>query len=246
MTSNTTLKKASVADKEKDLLTSSLSAKWAHSSGFAFDKIKFSGLGCPIVVENSLTGVIPDLKLEFQGDDSTKADLLATYKIKPVTVKAKFDLMNQKAGEISATGGNGPITAGAIASFTGSNNDKAASYDLSATVGYKSGPVFAGVVATKLFKNYEALLSYAVAKDITVAGQVKAEPSKDSYALKTTVAATYLCNPKTFLKAKVTSDAVLGLSIKQTLDKNFVVSAWAQTEFPVKSSPTIGLKAVIG
>jgi hypothetical protein len=247
LTSNTTLKKFTVSEKEKEQLTSSLSAKWAHSSGFTFDKIKFSGLGSPIVVENSLSGVVPDTKLEFQGDDSSKADLLATYKIKPVTVKGKFDLLNQKSFEVGAVGGSGAVTAGAIVTWTAGEGDKKpASTDLGVTVAYKTGPVFAGVIATKLFKNFEVLASYAVNKDISVASQVKADKKDSSYAVKFTGAATYQCNPKTLLKAKLTSDGVLGLSVKQSLDKKLVVSAWAETAVPLKGAPGIGVKAVIG
>ena len=39
---------------------------------------------------------------------------------------------------------------------------------------------------------------------------------------------------------------VLDLSVKQAVDKKFVVSAWAQQQFPLESSTTFGLKAVIG
>jgi len=243
LTSNTALKKYPGNDKEA--LTTSLSAKWKHATGFTLDKIKFSGVGQPIVVENSLEGVIPDLKIEFQGDDSNKADLLGTYKIKPATIKAKFDIMNQKEGEISATAGSGPITAGAILSY--SSDSKSSSQDLSATVKYDAGPLSAAVISSKMFKNFDILASYAVAKDITVAGKIVGESGKDKTVWSSTAAAIYKCNPATTLKAKLTTDAVLGLSVNQAVDKNLKVSAWAETAFPpAKGGLTVGLKAVLG
>ena len=244
VTSNTTLKKFPSSD-SKESLTTSLSGKWAHASGFTLDKIKFSGPGEPIVVENSLEGVIPDLKLEFQGDDKSKGDLLATYKIKPATIKAKFDLTNQKTGEVSATAGSGAVTAGAIVSFKAADK-KPTEYDFSVSAAYVQGPLTAGIVSSAFFKKFDLLASYVAAKDIVVAGRVIASKKDSGFSFSEVLAGTYQCNPNTFLKAKVTSDAVLGLSIKQKLDKSLSVVAWAEASVPAKSSPTFGFKAILG
>lgn len=252
LTSTTGLTKSSVGKDEKEALQTALAVKWASAgTGFAIDKLEFSGLGQPVVMENSLSGVVPDLKLEFKGDDQSKGELYGTYKVKQSTVKAMVDIMNQRKVEVSAVSGHGPVTFGALGLYTMSPDDKTKGdkkdLDLQASVGYKGPNFFAGVNTTKMFKKYEVLASFAAVKDVTVAGKFETEiPKADAkFSYTATAAVVYQCNPKTILKAKVDTNKVLDLSVKQTLDKKFVVSAWAQAKFPMEKT-TFGLKAVIG
>jgi len=236
LTSNTTLKNIP-SEGSKDSLVSSLSAKWAHESGFSLDKIKYSGPGSPIEVENSLTKVVPNLKLEFQGNDTSKGDLLATYTLPVATLKAKVDIMSLgKTIEASATGGNGPITAGAQLKYSSKGD-----VDVDVSAFYKASPFAAGVTTSSLFKKFDLFALYDVNKEISVAAKVTAAAGAD---FKPIVAATYKCNPNTDLKAKLTTDGVLGLSIKQKLDKTLTVAAWAQATAS-KGAPVFGLKATL-
>lgn len=261
LTSTTSMTASSVKAGEKEVLKTALAGKWSSApSGFAFDKIEFAGLGVPIVIENSLNNVVPDLKLEFKGDDQSKGELYGTYKIKPATVKGMVDLMNQRKVEVSAVGGHGAVTAGinALWSKTPADEKKKTAEkvdkDVQVSAGYKGPNFFAGLNATKFFQNYEVLASYSANKDVTVTGKVEVAPMDAKLSKivamnrewKGTLAAVYQCNPKTVLKAKIDTAKVLDLSVKQSFDKKFVVSAWAQQQFPMQSSTTFGLKAVIG
>ena len=240
LTSNTTMKSSDGTVP----LTTSLSAKWAHPSGFTLDKINFKGVGHKIEVENSLENVIPDLKLEFKGDDHEKGELLATYKVAPATVKATFDIMKQAKGELSVATVQAPFTVGGILSFE--TKEKVTTTDVSASAAYSAGPIFAGIISSKMFKSFELLSSYAVSKEISVAAKVEANDKGKGFGFKTIAGATYKCNPNTFIKGKIDSDATLDLSVTQKVDKNLSVSVWAQTKFPAAATPSFGIKAVLG
>merc|ERR1719390_78888 len=50
----------------KTSLLGKISAKWAHESGFAIDKVEMKSDGS-LSTETSLSGVAPGLKFEFKG-----------------------------------------------------------------------------------------------------------------------------------------------------------------------------------
>merc|ERR1711988_1502778 len=82
------------------------------------------------------------------------------------------------------------------------------------------GPIFAALMATKKFSVFSAFASYNVSSAVKVA--TTCEQSKD---LTAAAAVQYSCNPKTTMKAKVSLDQVVCLSVKQDVQKGFTVVA---------------------
>jgi hypothetical protein len=72
--------------------------------------------------------------------------------------------------------------------------------------------------SNKTFSEYSALTTYAVNKDITIAGQ-----ALYGTAWSFLFAGVYKCNPDTVMKLKLSTNAGIAASVKQTIDKKFSV-----------------------
>jgi hypothetical protein len=238
---NLTVTTNTAVSKEFSSLVPKLSFKWAHNSGFTLEKLEISP-DCKMTVETSLTGVTKGLKLEFKGNDSTdKADLSMKYSLPQATITADVDISNFSSAKASVSSGHGPISAGASLDL------KIAKSSIESTVcgvgvGYTlEGTGFVGLRANKNFASYSVCFDYTRLKDITFAGNLTYAASKPSAVL----AAQYKCNPNTTIKAKASSEGVLGLSVKQNFEKKFSVigSASVPSGF---NGIKFGLNATLG
>lgn len=200
-------------------MVTKVSAKWPHSSGFTLEKLEVASNGA-VTTETSLVGTAPGLKLEFKGNDSNKGDLSLTYSHSLVTITSEVDALNLAKATASVTSGQGPITAGVSADI---NLSKSALGPVAATLGYKFPNFNIFLKSNKTFSEYSALLSYTASKDITFAGQ-----AVYGTALSFLFAGVYKCNPDTSMKLKASSNAGVAVSIKQSFDKKFTVTAAAE------------------
>lgn len=237
---NSTVTTVTQFDEKETKLSPKLSVKWAHASGFTVEKLEAAADG-KITVETSLSNVAPGLKLEFKGKDADKADFFLTYAVPAATVTADVDLSNFSSAKASVSAGTGPVTAGASADL------KLAKSSLeSATFGVGLAytipqQLLVTARADNNFSSYTAHFSYAAAKNITLAGQVK-HAGKEPTGV---VGVQYACNPCTTAKVKATTGGVFSASVKQALDKKFNVVGSAEFSNSF-SNVKLGLNATMG
>lgn len=219
-----------------------VSAKWAHESGFALDKLEVKNNGS-VVVETSLSGVAPGLKFEFKGDDSNKGDLGAIYKTQQYTATAEVDVAEFSSAKASLLAGTGPYTGGASATISLGDKVDVKSFDVAGSYAVANN-YFAGLSVTNKFSKYALSLAYLAGSNYTLAGLFNFTPEKSATSL--TFGGIYKCNPKTNVKAKINSEGTLSVSVKQFLASDCSVTA--ATELPTKdfSAYKFGITASLG
>lgn len=218
-----------------------ISTKWAHESGFAVDKFDLKSNG-GVAIETSLSGVAPGLKFEFKGDDSNKADLGAVYKHELATVSAELDVAEFSSLKTSVLGGNNKFTAGASVGLC--LGDKFDFKTLDVAASYKLDKIFTAFSVTEKFSRYGLSLAYFGCPKWSVAAQASFAP--ETSATAGCFIGTYKCNPNTQVKAKMCTEGNVGISLKQTLDKN--ASAVAAVGFPISdiSAVKYGVTLTLG
>lgn len=228
--------------KSGSAIDTTVSATWAHPSGFTLEKLEFTPADkASLTTETSLTGLAKGLKLEFKGNDADKGDLSFTYKIPQATLTGELDFMNFKKFNIAATTGMDAMTAGVKCDIN--KGDKGVSTTTAVSASYAMGNIFAGLEATNNFSKYGVLASYAVDKTIT--GALRADLGAKSPSVQ--VGAVYKCNANTTIKGKVNvMSKMMDLSVKQAMDKKFNVTASAQMADFSPKSMVFGLKATMG
>lgn len=219
-----------------------VSAKWAHESGFALDKLEVKNNGS-VVVETSLSGVAPGLKFEFKGDDSNKGDLGAVYKTPQYTAAAEVDVAEFSSAKASLLAGTGPYTGGASATVSLGDKVDVKSFDVAGSYAVANN-YFAGLAVTNKFSKYALSFAYFGGANYTLAGLFNFTPEKSATSLS--VGGLYKCNPNTNIKAKINSEGTLAVSVKQFLAKDCSVTA--ATELPTKdfSAYKFGITASLG
>lgn len=223
-------------------MTSKVSAKWAHPSGFSVDKLEMAGCD-KVKLETSLTGLAPGLKLEFKGACSGAGNLGVIYKHAAATVAADLDIAGFSGGSASVLGGAQGILAGASANFAfGGKFDVT---DFSVGIGYKpSCCVYAGVVANKKASEFNSALHYKVNKALSVAALVDVVPKDSTHRFN--LATTYACTDTTTVKVKVNNDGVINASVKTKLPKALTVVGAAAFDTRNTSSFNAGVTATLG
>lgn len=220
-----------------------VSAKWAHPSGFTLDKLEFnpSAKGS-IVTETSLTGLAEGLKLDFKGNDNDKGDVSFTYKHPHGTVHGGVDIMNFKSFGVACVTGMDNFVAGVQTSVN--KGKDGFSTKVNTTASYQLNKIFAGVDVADNFSKYGVLMSFSADKNTVAA--VRADMAAGGN-VGVQVGASYKCNPSTTLKTKVdVNKQAVDFSVKQSFDKNFNVTGFAQvSSFSVKSM-LFGCKATLG
>lgn len=199
-------------------LVTKLSAKYPHSSGFTVEKFEIASNGA-VTTETSLIGVAQGLKLEFKGNDSNKGDLSMQYSHPLFTLTSELDCLTLAKASSSVSGGQGPISVGVSADV---NLTKSTLGSIGATLGYKLPNTNVFLKSTKTFSEYSALVTYAFNKDVTVAGQ-----AFYGKAWSFLFAGVYKCNPNTIMKLKLSDNAGIAASVKQTIDKKLVITGVA-------------------
>mmetsp|Transcript_24339 Transcript_24339/g.24946 ORF Transcript_24339/g.24946 Transcript_24339/m.24946 type:complete len:277 (-) Transcript_24339:211-1041(-) len=219
-----------------------VSAKWAHESGFALDKLEVKNNGS-VVVETSLTGVAPGLKFEFKGDDSNKGDLGVVYKQQQYTAAAEVDVAEFSAAKASVLAGTGPYTGGASATVSLGDKVDFKSFDVAGSYSV-SQKYFAGLSVTDKFSKYGLSLAYFGGGAYTLAGLFDFKPETSAKLL--TFGGAYKCNPNTNIKAKVNSNGIVSASVKQSLSTD--ASVTFATEIPTNdfSAYKFGITASLG
>jgi len=222
-------------------MSSKVSMKWAHSSGFTVDKLEMAGCN-KIKMETSLTGVAPGLKLEFKGA-SGSGNLGVVYKHAMATVATDIDVVGFSSANASFVGGSNGIVAGANAAFTMAG--KFGIKDYGVAIGYNQCcGLFAGVTASNKFTDFSTALKYKVNPSLTVAALVDITPATSTH--KFNVATAYKCNADTDIKLKVNNDGVINASVKQQLPKKFVVVGAAEFDTKNLSKMNFGITATLG
>jgi len=227
---------------EEGTMTSKLSMKWAHSSGFSLDKLELAGCN-KLKMETSLVGLAPGLKLEFKGASAATGNLGVIYKHALATVATDLDIAGFSAANASVLGGSNGILAGASANFALGN--KFDVKDFGAALAYtRPCGLFAGISSAKKFSEFNASLQYKVNPSITVAALVGFVPKTQAHNFN--VAATYSCNANTDIKVKVNNSGVISASVKQQLPKKFTVVGAAQVDTKDVSKVNFGVTATLG
>lgn len=219
-----------------------VSAKWAHESGFTLDKLEVKGDGS-VVVETSLTGVAPNLKFEFKGDDKNKGDLGVVYKAPQYTAAAEFDIAEFASAKASVLAGTGPYAGGASATISLGDKVDVKSFDVAGSYAVAK-KFFTGLSVTNKLSKYGLSFAYFGASNYTVAGLIDFKPESSEKTL--TVGGIYKCNPNTNIKGKVNSNGVVSLSVKQFLASDATVTV--ATELPTNdfSAYKFGVTASLG
>jgi len=218
--------------------------KWPHTSGFTLEKLEFTN-ECKATVETSLVGVVPNLKLEFKGNDSDKADLSLKYTIPAATITAEFDVNNLTRAETSVSAGHGDFVGGLSAKFTTSKDDAKAAPKVSVNVGAAynvKDHCFTAVRAKENFNAFGLVFSYTGLPKVILAGSV------DHSAKKTlaTALTSYKYDDAHTIKAKANSEGVFSASIKRSCtESKFVVVGSVEVPSNLKTVKW-GLNATIG
>lgn len=223
-------------------LTTKVSAKWAHKSGFTLDKLELDSAGA-LTTETSLTSAAPGLKLEFKGNDTNKGDLSFTYNHSLATVTGKIDALNLQSAGASINAGTGPLTAGASADLTLDRLAvKSSTFGLG--VGYTlNKTLFAGLRVNNNLTEYKGLVQYAAAPNLTLAGTVSTGGKDGTLGVVGTV---YKCNPDTTIKVKASSNAVINASVKQAFPNKLNIIGTAEVPAKDLSSYKVGVNITLG
>ena len=226
-------------------MTSKLGVKYSHQSGFSVDKLELDD--GKYVIETSLTGVAPGLKLEFKGTHGAlnkdkkpndKSNLSAIYKTDQATLTGGVDLATYETINFSGASSFSNISAGASATLALSKLSLA---DYSLGVGYSVPKKLFVAVKTEKLSKFKFGLTYEAAKAITVGGTF------DFPEKVLTVGGLYKCNPDTTIKTKINSFGVLNASVKQALENGASVTGAAAFDFNKSATgPSFGVIASLG
>lgn len=226
-------------------LSTKLSAKFAHPTGFTLEKLEMANDGS-VTTETSLVNTTPGLKFEFKGNDSesnSKGDLSFIYKHKVATLTGEIDAMSFSKVNGSVSAGYGSFLAGANAdlkiansSISSSTFAVGASYEIPKSL-------FASVLASKNLSEFSGMCRYSATPLVTMAANVRYSTKVN--APTGVLAGIYKCNDTTTMKVKVSSEGVANLSVKQILDKKFVVVGSAALPSSLKSV-AFGVNATLG
>jgi Eukaryotic porin len=188
-----------------------------------------------------LDGAAPGLKLDFKGNDSDKGDLSFTYKHSLATVTGEVDALAFSKANASISTGHGPFSAGAAVDLSIAKSSISGT-NLSAGAGYTiSGSLFTGIRAKNNFSDYSGIATFVAAPNVTLAGKVDLTSKGTSGVL----AAVYKCNPSTTIKVKANNGGLINASVKQQVDKKFVVVGTAEVPSTFKGIK-FGVNATLG
>ena len=192
------------------------------------DKLDISA-DAKFAIESSYVDAGRNLKFEFKGNDSGKADIFATFKGALATVTADLDVFAMAKANVSVNTKplpSLPVTVGASTSYS----VKKGAFDCT-TFGatYSLGSImFASDKLTNGFSNISGYVTYAASPLITLAATACSKSSTLS------LAGVYKCNPNTTLKLKGSSAGAVNCSVKQAVAKGCTVITAA--ELPTSSS----------
>ena len=207
-------------------------------SQFSVDKFELKNGSSAI--ETSLVDVLPGLKLEFKGDDKSKGDFSALYKIPHATITGDVDIVNFSFAKASISSGFGPVAFGGSGHLE-SKDGKLSLKDFSFGAGYTIPKLaYVGVKASKKASDYVGNFLYTLNKDVTLAGSVTYP--KPIVAL----GATYKCNPATAMKLKVSTDGKVGFSTKQTVDGTTSITSAVALDINNIGAYKFGITASLG
>jgi hypothetical protein len=223
----------------KGALKTKLALKWPHPSGFTLDKLEFSN-DCKVAVETSLSNAIPNLKVEFKGNDSDKAELSFKYTHTAATVTGNMDVHGMTSADASVTAGHGAFVGGLAAKF---NNKEADKVNVDVAITHSVPNVcFTTVRANDNFSNFSLLFSYSSVKNLIVGGQANYTASKKCSGA---VVAAYKIDNTTTIKGKATCDGIVSASMKKAFENKFVVVGSAQVPSDLKNVKW-GVNATLG
>lgn len=191
--------------------------------GFSIDKFEMDKAG-KFKFESSIDKTmhkVDGLKLDVKSDLKSvdKVNVCATYTgLADKRLQFETSVMKPDAFTLEGTAAFGKATVGVKC-------DKSSIDKPDLGVRFATGPVFAALLATKKLSTFSAFASYNVSSAVKVAGTC--EQGKD---LSGAVAVQYSCNPSTTMKAKVSHDQVVSLSVKQDVKKGFTVLAGGKYE----------------
>jgi len=238
LTTNTTYENS----KNPASLSSKVSVKYPHSSGFTLEKLEIANNGS-VSAETSLSGTTQGLLLEFKGNDCDKSEISFKYEHPQATFTGLADVLKMEKAEVSVSSGRDQFKGGLSACFGKPFTLNSTTYGL----GYTVNKVFDASIRADAKKSlvpsvYKGLFKYTASNDITLAGEVKYEKDA-SFAL----AGVYNCNPTTVLKLKATSCGKLFASAKQDIAKVPKCSAVACAQFDNGlQNPKFGLNITLG
>jgi len=247
-----------------------LNFSWSHPSGFTLGKLELTPEGADtsfvVTTETSLTKIpsLPGLKVEFKGNDDVSVDKTSKvtkqagevsfeYKHDLGSVTGSVDIIRMDKASFSVAGGKKDIVEGLVAGasvnlqhtkevgYTIADFGVGASYAVNKEI--SSGATYA---VNKGSKEYEATVlgSYKYSDEVTVAAKVAYAPASKNTS--SALVAVYKCNPNTVIKALLSSDASLGLSVKQTLAPSTVAYGYAKFSSPYSASPVLAGKLTLG
>jgi hypothetical protein len=216
--------------------------KWAHPSGFAFDKLEMAQDG-KLAYETSLAKAYPGLKLEFKGNDSNKGDISMVYQHKAATLTAEVDAINFSKASGSISAGHGRYSFGGSADLI-ANKPSISSTNFELGAGFQMpNSLFVGLRAKKNLSEYAGIMNYIYTPQVTMAGRV-------NYSTKTNagvgaLAAIYAHNPTTTIKVKAGTCGTINASLKQQFEKKMVLVS--SVEIPSSFSGfKFGVNATLG
>lgn len=206
-------------------------------SQFSLDKLEIKSGA--LVIETALE-TPQGLKLEFKGDDKSKGDLSALYKLPAATITAEADIVSFNSAKASICSGFGALTFGGNGSVETKDN-KVKLKDFSLGVGYNiPKTLFVGVRANKKATDFGANFLYTINSDVQLAGTVTYPQTSLAFG------AVYKCNPKTNLKFKLNTAGQLNASAKQQVDSATSIIAAASVNVNNPQAYKFGLTASLG
>lgn len=180
---------------------------------------------------------------QYKGNDTDKGDVSVTYKHAIATLTGEVDVLNFSKASASISAGHGRFSAGASADL-GIAKAAVTSTNFVLGAGFTiPGSLFAGLRASKNLSEYITIVTYVVAPNVTMAGNV-AFKTKDN-SVSGVLATIYKCNDSTVLKLKTSSIGTVNASVKQTIGKKFTVIG--STEIPrTFTGIKFGVNATLG
>ena len=227
-------------DSKNTQLITKLSTKWAHSSEFTVEKLEIANDG-KLSAETSFLKVLPGLRLTFKRNNSNLASLSFMYKHKFATLTGEVDALNFRKANASLCGGHGPFTANVSGDFKFPKGASAACDIVTVGASYTIPKSLVALINTKNFSDYTGVLQ-CLLTSITIAGKVKYNPKETCG----TILAAYKCNPTTTINIKVGTSGTINASVKQQIDKKFVVVGAAEFRPKNLSEFKFGINATLG
>lgn len=221
-----------------------VSLKWAHSSGFAVDKLEMAGCD-KSKLETSLSNVpyAPGLKVNFKGADLAAGSLGVEYRHKLATLASELDIAGFSSLSASVYGGAKGIGVGGAALVA--LGSKFEVKDFSAGVSYApTEGIFVGVRGNKKFTEFDAALQYKYQPSLAFALLGDCVPKTSTHNV--CVGVKYECCAGTAVKVKVSSQGDLNASVKKSLSKDMIVVGTAGVQLKNPEAFTIGMSATIG